>query len=206
MCDQDTIQFTFYKKEMDSLYSPEKYLYKGMYIDRYNEFRAQAGQKYTLQVRVPDGRTVTGTTSVPNYPTINRPGTNEILKKQTIKETTINWVDDENTIAYLVEFYVTIIEDEYSYFNYNMHNILDDYLVYHSPATLKEIDLSFLYTSVIQLSDTATIKILALDHKLYDYATKSSMASLTGTDLNLLEGGVGVFGSISVDSVNVILE
>ena len=87
---QDTVHFNFYKKEMDSLYSSDNYLYKGMYLDINNEFHAQAGWTYTLQVKIPDGRTVTGTTTVPYFPTITNPNTNDILYKQTIKETTVN--------------------------------------------------------------------------------------------------------------------
>ena len=99
-----------------------------------------------------------------------------------------------------------IIKDDNNYFNYKTHNILEDNMTYNSSATLKDIDLSFFEIPVIQLSDTANVKVLALDQNIYDYASKSNMATLTGTDLNLLNGGVGVFGSISVDSVNVLVQ
>jgi hypothetical protein len=204
--EHDTVQLTFYKKQPDSLYSPEKYIYKGMYLDTRDEFKAQAGESYTLRVKVPDGRTVTGVTTVPTLPTISIPRSNVLLNKQTLNETRIEWLDDAGTTAYVIEFYITIIKDEYEYFSFKSHNLIEDNITYDPPATLKDIDVSFFNIPGIQLSDTATIKVLALDKNIYDYASKSSMATLTGTDLNLVEGGVGVFGSISSDSVKIILE
>jgi hypothetical protein len=204
--EHDTVQLTFYKKAPDSLYSPDKYIYKGMYLDTRDEFKAQAGESYTLQVKVPDGRTVTGVTTVPTLPTISIPNSNALFNKKTINETRIEWLDDANTTAYIIQFYVTIVKDEYGYFLFKTHNLIEDNITYDPPATLKDIDDSFFNIPGIQLSDTATIKLLALDKNIYDYASKSSMATLTGTDLNLVEGGVGVFGSISSDSVKVILQ
>jgi len=41
---------------------------------------------------------------------------------------------------------------------------------------------------------------------LYDYVRKNEMAALTGTDFNQINGGIGVFGSICVDSVKIIMK
>jgi len=55
-------------------------------------------------------------------------------------------------------------------------------------------------------SDTVTVKVIAMDRNIFDYARKSYLSTMTGVDLDLVEGSHGVFGSICVDSVDVVLE
>lgn len=202
----DTVQFTFYRKSTQQPYDADQYWYRGMYLDLNDEFKAHAGNTYKLLVQVPDGRTVTATTIVPECPKIIQPLSNTLLKKETIKETIIRWNENSQTAAYLINFFVetkpTYYEGEY----YPAHrfNIINEELVYDSPATFEEIDYFFLHAPKARFSDITTIKITAMDRDLYDYTLKNNMAALTGVQFNLVEGSVGVFGSLSVDSVNVV--
>jgi len=191
--EDDTIQFFFYK----SYRNGDDYLSKGIYLDLTNEFIAEAGKTYRLIVNVPDGTTVTGSTTVPATPTIFQPRHGTILQKETISNTSIEFNDNPNTIGYSVSFIVEISGSN------EKINILPDYYTNESPITLTFIDDFFLLNNVIPLSGIATIKVIALDQNIYDYLLKSSLASYIGTDLNILEGGVGAFGSFSVASVIV---
>jgi len=182
----ENVQFRFYKRPGGSAWRDD-YLSLGIYLDLNNELRAETGRTYQLTVRVPDGRTVTGSTTIPPVPEITRPAQGTALRKDNIKNTSIHWRDNPNSTGEKI-------------------NILSDYFVYEPPATLSDVDDYLLVNDVVPLSDTATIKIAALDQNLYDYASKSGLASLIGTDLKLLRNGIGAFGSYSVDSVKVRLE
>ena len=191
--DDDTVQFFFYQ-----IYSNEDdYLNKGIYLDLYNEFLAEAGKTYRLMVNVPDGTTVTGSTTVPETPTIFQPAPGSILQKETIANTSIEFDDNPNTVGYSVNFIVEISG------NNQKINILPEYYTNESPITLTFIDDFLLLNNVIPLRGIATIKVIALDQNSYDYLLKSDLASYIGTDLNILEGGIGAFGSFSVSSVMV---
>jgi hypothetical protein len=198
--DTDTVQFTFYKNVQNYDYG---YLRDGIYLDLYNEFIAEAGKTYQLVVNVPDGRKVTGSTTVPEIPEISQPAQWTVLQKETIEKTSIHWEDNPGTIGYSVNFLIGI---EVSGSREKI-NILQDYYINDSPTTLTYIDafLLFFEDDDFQLSNTATIKVIAFDQNSYDYLLKSDLASYIGTDLNILQGGIGAFGSFSVDSVLVRL-
>jgi len=191
--EDDTVQFFFYQ----TYNNEDDYFSKGIYLDLYNEFLAEAGKTYRLVVNVPDGTTVTGSTTVPETPTILQPTPGSILQKETIANTSIEFIDDPNTIGYSVNFIVEISGTN------KKINILPEYYTNESPITLSFIDDFLLFNNVIPLRGIATIKIIALDQNSYDYLLKSDLASYIGTDLNILEGGVGAFGSFSVASVMV---
>jgi hypothetical protein len=195
----DNVQFRFYKRPGGSFWRDD-YLSLGMYLDLNDQFRAETGRTYQLTVRVPDGRTVTGTTTIPAVPEITQPAPGAVLRKDNIKNTSIHWRDHPNATGYVLFFY---LETRYGG---ERIGILSDQFVYEPPATLSDIDDYLLVNDVVPLSDIATIKIAALDQNLYDYASKSGLASLIGTDLRLLRNGIGAFGSYSVDSVKVRLE
>lgn len=202
----DTVQFTFYIKPVEQDYDADQYWYRGMYLDVNNEFKAQAGGTYKLLVQVPGGRTVTATTVVPECPKIMQPLSNSLLERETIKETIIRWQENSQTAAYLINFIIETKPTYYEGIHYPAYrfNIVDEELVYDSPTTLKEIEDYFIHAPAGRFSENATIKITAMDRDLYDYALKNNLAALTGVEFNLVEGGVGVFGSVSVDSVNVV--
>jgi len=192
----DSVQFTFYKRPDSNIWDTD-YINKGMYLDLKNEFRAEPGKTYKLLVKIPDGRTVAGSTTVPEIPKITQPAPWTLLKKETIKKTSIQWENNPNTTGYVVNFFLENTQ------NKDQISILNDHFVYESPTSLSDIDEYYLFNDNAHLSKTATIKILALDQNSFDYARKSGLAALIGTDLKLLNGGVGAFGSISVDSVKV---
>lgn len=192
--DADTTQFTFYKNSQSNY---NDYLSKGIYLDVNNEFLAEAGKTYQLVVNVPDGRTVTGSTTVPQIPAISQPAHWTLLQKETIRNTSIQWEDNPNTIGYSVNFLVEVIGSN------EIINLLPDNYISNSPTTLSNIDDYFLINNFFPISHIATIKVIALDQNSYDYLLKSDLASYIGTDLNILEGGVGAFGSFSVDFVKV---
>lgn len=194
----DTVQFTFYRRKNTNIWDQD-YLSKGMYLDQAHQFRAETGKTYQLLVKVPDGRTVTGTTTVPAIPEISQPLINESLNRKTIKTTSVQWQNNPNTIGYIVNFYIKLLQTQ------EWINILTDHFVYESPTTLDEIDDYYLLNEHLAISSLATVKVLALDQNSYDYVRKSGLASLVGTDLQLLDGGIGAFGSYSVDSVRVRL-
>jgi len=195
----DTVQFTFYR-EPENQYNNYTYSSKGMYLDVNNEFRAQPGKTYRLVVITADGSTVTGTTTVPDIPEISQPVQWSSLPKRDIKDTSVEWQDNPNTLGYKIDFII-----EFGDYNEKL-NISYDYFVTESPAKLWQIDDYFLLYNVLPLSSIATIRVIALDQNSYDYLTKSELATLVGTDLNLLDGGIGVFGSFSVDQVKILLQ
>ena len=174
-----------------------EYINKGMYLDLNNEFCAEPGKTYQLVVKISDGRTVTGTTTVPEIPRISQPVPWTLLHKETIKETSIQWENNPTTTGYVVNFLLVSSSGK------EKINILHDYFVTESPTTLSDIDDFLLVNNVMPLMKMATVKIYALDQNSYDYTRKSALASWIGADLKLLQGGVGAFGSYSVDSVNV---
>ena len=192
--DDDTVQFYFYQNPNRT---EDDYFKKGIYLDLYNEFLAEAGRTYRLIVNIPDGTIVTGSTTVPETRTISQPTPWTTLQKETISSTIIEFEDNPNTIGYSINFIVEISG------NNEKINILPNYYTNESPITLTFIDDFLLFNNVIPLRGIATIKVIALDQNSYDYLLKSSLASYIGTDLNILEGGVGAFGSFSVASVMV---
>jgi len=196
----DTCRFTFYKKSPSDTVPDESYLYKGMYLDLNNEFQAIPGKTYQLIVTTSDGKKVTGSTTVPGIPNITNPSAFSVIQKKTIKANTIEWDNASNAIGYSGEFFIRIkgLDEQI--------NIMEDVFVYDSFFKLNGIDDFLLLNDIVPLIDTATVKIYALDQNSYDYASKTTLASMVGADLKLLYGGIGAFGSYSVDSVKVILE
>ena len=64
--------------------------------------------------------------------------------------------------------------------------------------------MGFLPHTQEDLSDSATIKVAAVDANYYDYErSKNSLTELTGYRLQLIKGGVGVFGAINSDSIRI---
>jgi len=196
ICGEDTVQFTFYRRPQSNYWDSD-YLAKGMYLDLNNKFCAKAGKTYQLVVKVPDGRTITSSTTVPAIPTISQPAPWTLLQKETIKNTSIQWENSLSATGYVVYFYIENSNSK------EKINILHDHFIYESPTTLSDLDNYLLVNNVIPLSNIATIKIFALDQNSYDYVSKSGLASWIGTDLKIVQGGIGAFGSFSSDSVKV---
>ena len=196
----DTVQFKFYKRPQSSDIDTT-YLAKGIYLDLNNEFIAKSGSTYQLVVEMTDGRTVKSSTTVPEIPIISKPLPWRFLQKDTIKNATVHWQDDPNTIAYNIDFLIEIDSE-----NKERIDIMEGSYFYGSPAVLSELDDFLLINDIIPLSFIATIKVVALDRNSYDYLDKGTIATMVGTDLNLIEGGIGAFGSFSVDSVQIRLK
>ena len=52
--------------------------------------------------------------------------------------------------------------------------------------------------------NTMTIEVMALDRNYYDYIrSNTAFAENMGVSINLLNRGVGVFGAVNIDSVNI---
>jgi len=189
----DTTRFRFYR-DPNNYYS---YSGKGMYIDRNNEFLAVAGKTYKLLVKVPDGRIVTGSTTVPENPVISQPADLTIIPLENLNGTKIDWDDVPKATGYRINFIVEIP-------GYNEKiNLLTDYYTAESHASLEYIDEFFLFNNYLPPTGIATIQVLAMDQNSYDYLLKNDLASYIGTDLNILEGGLGAFGSFSTDYVRI---
>ncbi|HPG38123.1 MAG TPA: DUF4249 family protein [bacterium] len=186
------------------------YVIPGMYIDFNKELTVLPGQTYKLKITVPDGRHTTGQTTVPELPEIYVPQNFSRIKRSDIRNVLVKWNDnDEKTVAYCISFFIKRYAFSHEGQNYpeqwiNIYNDEND-LYYKSPASLKYVNNEYLNGPKNVVSDTAMIKIVAIDRMLYDYARKNELAALTGTDFNQINGGVGVFGSICVDSVKVIM-
>lgn len=198
---QDTAQFSFYKPPSDIYYYND---YTGVYLDRINQFKAEPGQTYQLLVKIANGRVVTGTTTLPQQPVIQKPLALAELPMQSIGRETVQWQEDVNTIGYLVRFLIQ--QKNNSRYDNQRYNIADEEIFRESPVKFGSFLYYFSPEMSNYISETATVKVLALDRNLYDYLSKNEMATVTGVDLHLLEGGVGVFGSVNTDSVNVILK
>lgn len=211
MSDSDTTEFMFTENVNHmSYYAEGDYIISNMYVDFNQKFFAIPGKSYKLKVQVPDGREVTAQTTLPEAPEIYAPQSFSRIKRSELKNVLVKWKDDPDAVAYCVSLLIKTKAIHYKggYIPATWINILDDEyeMYYDPPANLVHIDDSIFNTPAGTISDTAMIKIEAIDRMLYDYASKNEMASLVGTDFNLVEGGVGVFGSICVDSVKIILE
>ncbi len=208
----DTTDFTFVKginPYSTHYYYEHDYSVDDMYIDLNQDFSAVPGQTYKLEIKTPDGHKISAQTTMPDIPQILSPSNMSRIERANLMELQVKWQESSSSIAYIVSFMVKY-KSSYpgSYDQPKWMNIYeDDYeLYYDSPADLKNIDFNTLNELEDVISDTVMIKVEALDRMLYDYALKNEMASLTGSDFNLIEGGIGVFGSVSVDSVKVILQ
>ncbi|MBN2009662.1 DUF4249 family protein [candidate division KSB1 bacterium] len=197
----DTVTFDFYCKPIDSHFRPDDYDYKGIYLDRRDEFQAQPGVSYELRVTVPGIGKLAATTQVPVRPSIIQPQTDTHIMRSAVKQATVSWTENSSIAAYLLNFVITNKRNPADRFN-----IITEELEYNSPARLTNVDDYYLTEQADLYSNNAVIKILAVDRNLYDYALKGSIALETGEDFRLVDGGRGVFGSYSVDSVNVVLD
>jgi hypothetical protein len=211
--DDDFVPFKFYQnvegdREIYAPVMPENII-DGYYLDLDHRFRAQAGQTYHLRIRTPDGRIVSGVTTVPNIPKIATIQEYQQISLPSLLQMTLHWQDDLNSAAYTIAFFVHFKDETMDSLYYGYHRLdlfHDDYVLKNS-ISLQDIQASYLYQVKESLSDTASLQVIAIDANYYDYRrSQNSLTELAGYRLELLEGGIGVFGSLSSDSVHVILK
>ena len=173
----------------------------GLYVDRSNSFRAVPGETYTLVIDVPDGRRVTGSTRVPLTPNVLKPDSSYRLSRLNAAETTVDWERDAEAAAYRLS--LRVYDRIYRYwFNVLNHNEV----IVSPPVLLDQLSEGF-YSRYDSLSKTAIVEVMVMDRNYYDYIrSNTDLAEITGTSLSLVEGGVGVFGSLNFASASVMLE
>jgi hypothetical protein len=175
------------------------YYQKGIYLDREQKFSAKPGKTYKLKVEIPGKRTITGTAKMPVFPKIDTPLPNSQIQKKSLYQTIVNWQDHLETAAYQIFVIIKTSEENYSI----RRNVLYDYIVNKPPATLDEID-AFFIIDPNYFSKIVTLKVIALDRNYFDYKrSHSGFSSITGSYVNTVENGIGIFGAVTVDSVNV---
>ena len=92
-------------------------------------------------------------------------------------------------------------------FNPPKWNVMDNDFYLQNSVSLKELSLDYIAFMMDYLSDRITLKVTAYDANYYDYQrSKNSLTELTGYRLQLLEGGVGVFGSVNSDSLDISIK
>lgn len=202
---QDAVQLTFHQSQNmgGEDYYYNDYFSRGIYLDKENELVVKPGEIYRLRVELADRKIITGTTRVPGRPEIITPESYEHVSKHHPNRFVINWRDDAETAAYQMYFFLTLKSRYYAL----RSNVFENYIATKPPVTPPEFLTERFANPYGSYSDTATVKVMAMDRNYYDYKrSNSGFAEMTGTTFNLLNGGLGVFGSVSLDSVNVVLE
>ncbi|MGH7496377.1 MAG: hypothetical protein ACREOO_28840, partial [bacterium] len=118
--------------------------------------------------------------------------------------TLVSWQTSPVTPGYDVDFLITPKND-----SSNPFDALGLQKVLLAPPVSLETVTAYYWQDLDHLwHDTAAIRVMAMDRNYYDYqqANNNGLLDLIGRDLDLLEGGFGVFGAVSFDSVNVVLE
>jgi len=203
--DRDAVQLSFHQSQSsdDEDYYYSDYFRRGIYLDKKNELVVKPGEIYRLRVELADGKVITGTTRVPKRPEIISPANYEHVSKYHPDQIVINWSDDAETAAYQMYFYLTWKSQYYAF----RSNVLGNYIVTKPPVTPSEVLTERLANPYESYSDTATVKVMAMDRNYYDYKrSNSGFAGMSASTFNLLHGGLGAFGSASLDSVNIVLE
>lgn len=202
----DTVRFTFFQDSTQCRFGGYcgGYREQGVYIDRDQAFQAQPGSSYALHVQLPDGRIVTGSARVPEIPKITTPLANSRIKQADRAQTLVSWRTSADTPGYDVDF--LLMSNHHSSLPLDALALQEAVLA--PPVSLESISDYYWQDPNDQWSEIAVIRVMAMDRNYYDYqqTTNNGLLELIGRDLNLLEGGVGVFGAVSFDSVNVILE
>jgi len=197
----DTAYFTFYQREPNAAYFYNDYFQRGIYLDLEHKLTITPGKTYQLKVEIPGEKIITGSTKMPIIPMIKMPLQNSRIQKNLFSQTEVNWQDHQETAAYQILVIVEAMEGENNY----RYNTLHDYLINSPPTTLREIDPYFLF-NFNHVNRAVTIKIMALDRNYFDYKrSHSGFSTLSGNYINTVKNGIGIFGSITIDSVDVIL-
>ena len=205
---QDTVRFSFHQdtSAMDYWFG-SNYRQKGLYLDLENKLGVEPGVTYHLLIETADGRVVRGTTRIPGPARILSHADYDTLSYR--PETVIKWQDDPNTAAFQMHFYKTCWghnwqTDREEWIGYNLAS---DYMYTEPYAGLEHINDWTMDWPGNTCSDTAAIKIMSMDRNYYDFIrTNTGLAEISGTQLELLDGGVGVFGSVNFYSTRVIIE
>ncbi len=208
----DTVQFSFFQEE-NSNYKNwfSSYREAGIYLDLNHDFHPKPGTTYHLSVKTPDGHQVTASTYVPRQPAIYSPADFDHLKKNELNKVKIYWRTDPNAACYqlFMNAYITwrfdygdhIVEHKF------WENISREQYFYDSPGDLASIYFPFLHSSQQEVGDTVYVRLMAMDRNYYDYIRSSTeLAEITGNSLNLVEGGIGVFGAVTFSETHWILE
>lgn len=204
MTEQDTARFVLLASPFPaSHFHYEDYYQNALYIDYHHHLNPGPGKRCWLRVTVPDGRIITGETCIPHPPRIISPKNGLHLRPEELANLQVAWEESPFAAGYKLFCIVS------SSGGYNMRrDILNGLIVHHPPVNLGEkIPIKYLEEMGDAISDTLVLKIMALDRNYFDYlrTIDSELIEMTGINLNIVKGGVGVFGSVSIDSINIIL-
>lgn len=202
----DTVEFHFWEDpSITSPDHPDFVMARGVYLDTENALSVKSDQTYALTVILDDGRCVTGETTIPKAPVIFDPSPSDTLNVSEICDKYIRWIGSSTTFAYLPQFLITTAYNIEMIGRPYQFNILSEINVLDEWVSLEPVYSFFKVENTSLFLPSATIKIIAMDQNMYDFTAKSGLADMVGQSLNLLEGGIGVFGSMSADSLCVRL-
>ena len=200
----DTVEFFFKQDKSVRGNDSEFTLARGAYFDSSHGLEVIPGERYSLSVELADGQCVTGETWIPSAPKIQKPKQASVLHIQEVKQDSIIWKGHPDDFLYLPRFLIPTWTTDYA------DNPSEIVLLYNVSeegtwTSLGPVYYFYQNNNPNKFQFSATIKVYSLDQNLYDYTQKSGLAELTGQSLNLVKGGVGVFGSMMADSVTVSL-
>jgi len=148
-------------------------------LDRYNTALV-AGGTYQLHVTVPDGRIVTGTTTIPN---IDVPAIVPVSQTLDRLHDTLALAWPSRVGVRVYEVYVASSRSTFSAF-------VDTSIVLPGTAHNASGGLAFI------AGLTHQVVVNAVDDNYYDYYRRGSDPFTGSGIINHLQGGIGVFGSV----------
>ena len=149
------------------------------------------GGTYQLRVVAPDGRTVTGRTTIPNaVPSTTRTPTQTI--DRSIDTVSLQWARVAGARSY--QIFVRSTAASFSLFAGDTAVAL--------PGTMKDLDSG---DDVFERRLTHQVAVVAVDENYFDYYHGASdFTSATGLVMHL-DGGIGVFGSVVTVATRTIV-
>ena len=202
----DTVRLAFHREGGPAYRHWNSYRRKGMYVDQSGRLRVLEGQRYALRVVLPDGHVITGETRVPGKPHVLAPTAGQRVSLTQAGGLSVSWTRSPGAAAYSLSLFVDWYQWTSQGYRYGgEESVLDDYLTVDTSVKLTNLVRDVFFPEGVD-SLGARLEVTALDPNYYDYIRSfSGLAQISGLELNLVEGGLGVFGSVNADSVRFTL-